>query len=122
MVETLKEMEARLAKEREAGMSELIPLERAVKVNLIKAAAAYRSGADSCNSVYMGGHAHAQLRVALGGGFRDSLDDLLERASDNELNAGLEACWPYIKHMREHPVDRCPCCGGLISGKTGRAV
>lgn len=98
-------------------MAELTALSMGDKRNLIRAASQYRSGEDSCNSVYMGGMAHAMLRRALGGGGYDGLDDLLAAANDARLNAGLYVCSSYIETMRRYPTKKCPCCGQIVSAE-----
>lgn len=98
-------------------MAELTALDAAEKRQLILGASTYRSGEDSCNSIYMGGMAHSMLRHALGGTNMDNLDVLLAKASDKHLDRALEVCASYIKTMRENPVRKCPCCGQIVSAK-----
>jgi hypothetical protein len=83
-----------------AMMADLRDLPQGEKINLIEKAADYRSGPDPYNSVYMGSMATASLMHALGGSYGvSSLKDLLARASDAQLTAGLEPCLPVIQAM-----------------------
>lgn len=91
------------------------------KIALIKAAVNYRSGTDSVGSVYMGSLSVGRLHHVLGGSYsKDALDDLLDKATVVQLDAGLEVCLRYIKYMREHPTEKCPCCGQIVSAKKGK--
>lgn len=96
-------------------MKELVALSADTKRDLIKAASEYRSGSDSCNSVYMGGMAQSMLWRAIGPAG-------LTGASEKQLNAGLSVCASYIKYMREHPTKKCPCCGQIVHAKVGSAT
>lgn len=98
-------------------MAELTELSLDEKRTLIKSASQYRSGTDSCNSVYMGGMAHAMLRRALGGGGYDGLDDLLAVATNKQLDDGLSVCSSYIETMRQYPTKKCPCCGQIVQAE-----
>lgn len=115
------EATARWEERKAALMTELTARSTEEKRALIKAASQYRSGTDSCNSVYMGGMAHAMLRRALGGGGYDGLDELLAAANAAQLNAGLDVCSSYIETMRRHPTKKCPCCGQIVSVKEGES-
>jgi len=89
---------------------------------LIKAAAKYRSGSDSCNSVYMGSMATASLMRILGGSYgEDSLNDLLEKADAGRITSALEFCDPYIRRMLANPRRECLACGVLVN-EEGKAV
>lgn len=76
---------------------------RAEKQALIRRAYAYNDKARrmaSCNALYMGSMATAILMGKLGGEYgRDSLDALIDRASDEQLDAGLESCQNIIKYL-----------------------
>ncbi|SCM79903.1 hypothetical protein KL86PLE_90699 [uncultured Pleomorphomonas sp.] len=88
------------------------------KRHLIKKAFDYRSGVDSCGSVYMGSMAKAELFRRLGGSFvRDSLDALLTKADDAHLSSALAYCSEILAYAEKHPVQICPCCGQIIPGK-----
>lgn len=116
-METWEERERRIARDREAYVADLKPLPDGDKRKLIKAASKYRSGEDSCNSVYMGGIAQAMLRRALGGGSHDALPPLLKAANTSQLDEALYVCWAYIKAMRENPTKKCPFCGQIVSAE-----
>lgn len=83
---------------------------------LIKAALKYKSGADSCNSVYMGSMATARACAILGVGWPPSvkLADAVDNASDKVIERLLEHCQHYIDYMLEHPTTRCKSCGQII--------
>ncbi len=115
--------EQRQEMEKQELLGELVSMTPDLKRATITAAANYRSGNDSCGSVYMGSMAHANLNRALGGTYgKDGLHDLLTNATQAQLNAGLEVCWSYIAYMRQNPVARCPCCGGIVAEKTGKTA
>ena len=70
----------------------------------MKRAMQYRSGPDSCSSVYLGGMETAALTRLLGGRYgEDDLQDLIDSASE----AQFEEAWQYdgfqwiLKHYRE---------------------
>jgi len=112
------ERELRLQEEKQILMAELLSMPRDLKAATIKAATEYRSGNDRCNSVYMGGMAHAMLVRALGGRYGHSLyDDLLAAATDAQIDAALDVCSSYIAFMRKNPVAKCPCCGAIVPAK-----
>ena len=77
-------------------------MERKEKQRLILAAANHNDKARtmaSCTHLYMGSMATAILMGHLGGQYgKDSLTDLVERATDRQLDAGLESCASIIKH------------------------
>lgn len=99
------EAEAKWKAEKAALLAELDPLSRNEKCALIVAAKTFRSGPDSCNSVYMGSMATHSLFCSLGGDvLRESLDDLLERATDQQISAALDVCANIIKHMGRGPI------------------
>lgn len=101
---------------------DLTTLNRGQKIQLILAVVEYRSGEGLINTVYMGGIARSMLHHALGGSYQhDALDDLLLRASDAQIDAGLDVCKSYIEYMRNHPTEKCPCCG-QIRPKEGAKV
>lgn len=99
-------------------------LERPVdeRIQLICMAASYRSGQDSCNSVYMGGMAHSGLcrilRIDYSDPDRMSYKDALEwhvKAGDEDrVNKALEHCIFYISYAMGHPVTKCPTCGSIV--------
>lgn len=91
----------------------LTALSRQEKIDLIKKASTYRSGADSINTVYMGSMAMSSLKRSLGGFHDDSLDLLLINATEGQLRAALRECQPYIKTMIKKPTAPCPCCGQI---------
>lgn len=107
--------EAVWAKKKAALLQALAPLSRDEKANLILKASRYRSGADSCNSLYMGGLATASLVHALGGAYgRDDVLMLLTKATDAQIEAGLDVCANIIDYMRDHPTKPCPTCGQIM--------
>jgi hypothetical protein len=77
-------------------------MERKEKQRLVLAAANHNAKARtmaSCTHLYMGSMATASLISKLGGKYgKDSLTDLVERATDRQLDAGLESCASIIKH------------------------
>jgi hypothetical protein len=91
-------------------------MKREEMIDLIRRAASYRSGADSCNSLYMGSMATHSLYCALGGTspLHDTLDDLLSRATTAQLGAAMKVCDNIIRHMTKHPTKPCPCCGQIV--------
>lgn len=90
--------------------------ERAAMVARIIAALSYRSGADSVNSVYMGGMATAGVYSEVGLRYgHDSQEDLiaaLHKASDKRLIAAFMRCRWVIEYMERNPRKVCPCCNG----------
>lgn len=100
--------------ERRALMDELLPLGRDEKEKLILAATEYRSGEDSCGSVYMGSIAHAGLSAIFRRPYGTCVyKEVIPLASDDQINAGLFKVANIIKYMREHPKKKCPCCGQI---------
>ena len=78
-------------------------------------AASYRSGPDSCNSVYLGSLGKHSLYVALGGSIgRDSLYELLDKATLEQLRAAEGICSSVIISMRTSPRMPCPVCKSPI--------
>lgn len=76
-----------------------LPLDR--KKHWIRQAMAYRSGPDSCNSVYMGSMLTCRLITELGGEYgRSSLESLLERATDSQVDKALHACAAVLSYMQ----------------------
>jgi hypothetical protein len=101
-----------------ALMERLLKLSIPEKVDLIKRSSTYRSGSDSCNSVYMGGMATSMLIHALGGAYgRDSVDNLIGWATEDQLNKALDVCAPYIDTMESAPTKSCKCCGQIVPDK-----
>lgn len=86
---------------------------------ILHAATTYRSGTDSCNSVYMGSIAHAILRRALGDGYpgTESYADLLPNVSNQRIMMGIEAAMHIIEYMLENPRKKCPCCGQITNAE-----
>lgn len=94
----------------------LLDLPREVKIRLIGAAAVYRSGSDSCNSLNLGGLSTHMLFMSLGDASRvNPLSELLAEASDKQLNGALEICANIIHYMKKHPTKKCPTCGQITS-------
>ena len=77
-------------------------LTREQKQSLIRQAYDYNAdkrAMASCNALYMGSMATAMLVGALGGEYgRDSLDKLIDNATDEQLDAGLVRCENIITH------------------------
>lgn len=112
---TPAEADARFAARKAVVLPGLLALSRDEKVALIKGAASYRSGSDSCNSLYMGSIATSRLLHVLGGVYgQDGLESLLERATESQVNAGIDYAWNYIDYMQKHPMKPCPCCGQIV--------
>ena len=77
----------------------------------ILAAVEYRSGTDSCNSLYMGSMARSQLLRHLGSSHRtDNTESALEKASMEQLEKAHAFCEPYLAHRAKHPTGTCPTC------------
>lgn len=83
---------------------------------LLLAATTYRSGNDSCNSVYMGGMAHHSLRLALRDPYPNKMSyaELIPTVSDKCLEAGIKAAIHTIEYMLRNPRDICPRCGSVV--------
>jgi len=82
---------------------------------LIREAMVYRSGEDSCNSVYMGSMAIAGLYHVLGLRYGEgNFAEALEKAGRKKVDALLKECKSMIVYMRAHPRKHCPCCGQII--------
>lgn len=97
------EAEAR-SDEMGALINKLLSLPQDRKKYWIKRAVDFRSGPDSCNSVYMGSMATCRLIIALGGEYgKSTLDPLLERASVAQLDAALRVCAPVLNRLHEEP-------------------
>lgn len=77
---------------------------RAEKVRLIKKAYNFNVHARrmaSCNSLYMGSAATCRLFDVLGGDWpNESLGDVLKRATDAQLDAGLERCANILTYAK----------------------
>jgi hypothetical protein len=80
-------------------------MDREAKQALIRRAYAHNDKArsmGSCNALYMGSGHTAILMGKLGGSYgRDSLDDLIDRASDDQLDAGLESVQNIIRYLKD---------------------
>lgn len=86
--------------------------------SLIAAAAAYRSGNDSINTVYMGSMATASLYAALGLRYgQPGFNERLAAADRPMLERAFAVCSNIIEYMQKHPTRKCPCCGGIVSGR-----
>ena len=78
----------------------------------------YRSGEGMINTVYVGSMATAGAMRILGGIYsRDNFDDLLSKATDNQIDECYEYLDSYIQHMLDNPVKKCPHCGQIMSDK-----
>lgn len=78
----------------------------------ILAALNYRSGPDSCNSIYMGSMATAMVYHAVG--LKYGMGDLvaaIETASEDQVLRALDACRGVINYMKMYPTTTCPTCG-----------
>lgn len=101
----MHEAEARFNARKEAGLPILQALPRKEKVGWIRKAKAYRSGPDPFNSLYMGSMATHMLYVKLGGRITThALEDLLEQATEAQLDAALETCFNILEHVPDSPV------------------
>lgn len=81
----------------------------------ILAALEYRSGNDSCNSVYAGSMKLAQVISLLGGSYgKDSVEHLLETATCEQIAAAHRSLSFLIGFMHKHPVKKCPTCGNIM--------
>lgn len=89
--------------------------------DLIRKALAYRSGEDSCNSVYMGSLATAMLFGVLelnyGRTPASAFDDALATATRMQLDECMNIARSVITYMDKNPVSRCPCCGQIVRAK-----
>ena len=79
----------------------------------IIAALDYRSGPDSCNSVYLGSMAVGMICHAVGIKYSDAVDrrEIIRTASREQIDKALKIAKPVIDHMKEHPTAICPTCG-----------
>lgn len=81
-------------------------------------ATTYRSGEDSCGSVYMGGMAHSKLKYILHKGYvRDrsgSLEGALAQVDRDTLLEAYEHVVPYIRAALKHGTRHCPCCASIL--------
>ncbi len=80
----------------------------------IIAALDYRSGPDSCNSLYLGSMATHSICQAFGGSLGDVGFDLRKAIKDGtrrQVDKALESCASVIEYMKKHPTGRCPTCG-----------
>jgi len=84
--------------------------------NVLIDSTSYHSGEDRCNSVYMGGRAHASLRRALGSDYpgTKTYDVLIREVDEKILNHCLMVNMHTIEYMLAYPVTNCPCCGQII--------
>lgn len=85
----------------------------------IKAVLKYRSGADSCNSVYVGSMATAKvcdiLDITYGS---DNINKAIDKADLRVIHRVHKYLYPgYIKYMRKNPVTKCKKCGQVIPAK-----
>lgn len=78
---------------------------RAQKEADILAALKYRSGPDSCNSLYAGSLQTSMVIQALGGSYgRDGAADLLPKATDKMVNEAYKCLRNLIEYMKVHPA------------------
>lgn len=88
---------------------------------LILRAVSYRSGKDSCNSVYLGSLALHRLYQVFDLGYtHDSARDLaaaVERGTRTQLDQAMNIASNVILFMEENPRERCPCCGQIMPAK-----
>ena len=90
---------------------------------LIRRAMVYRSGSDSCNSMYMGSMSTARLYYILGLKYGDvGFDEALEDATRKQLDKLLEACDNIIEYMKKYPMKRCSHCGQVMSARKGAST
>ena len=79
----------------------------------------YKSGSDSCNSVYIGGMAAAGAIRRLGG--RYGIDDDIKKLVASARPEQIDDCHDYLKStidfMKKNPVHLCPHCGQVMKGK-----
>lgn len=84
----------------------------------ILAAMDYRSGEDSCNSVYVGSMAEARVYHICGHYYREaheiSVKKLLDNASGHEIAEVHKYLKHYIDYMKKHPTKKCPTCGQIM--------
>lgn len=107
-------------------MSEIETWSRKRRENLLLKATKYHSSEDRCNSVYMGGMAHAGLRRALGYPAlmppMKPYEELLKIVDDETLNKGIRYSMHTIEYMLAHPVSKCPCCGQITPSSSLRKI
>lgn len=78
----------------------------------ILAALEYRSGPDSCNSVYMGSMATASVYHAMGLNYGEGdLVAAIKSAGSGQIANALDACRGVIRYMKMYPTTTCPTCG-----------
>lgn len=96
-----------------ALLADWATLPRADKMALITKAREYRSGNDSCNSVYMGSTATHMLYRELAPG--KDFADILEMSTDKQLDKALAVCAGVLDYAEHNPRERCPCCGAITT-------
>lgn len=103
----------------QALMDMITTWDRPAREGVLLAATKYRSGEDSCNSVYMGGMGHTSLRQALGDSYpnKHSYEELVAIVSDKILNKGIMTAMHTIEYMLANPRRTCPCCGQITGDK-----
>lgn len=72
----------------------------------------YRSGPDSCNSIYVGSMASAQIYHAfrMRYGYGD-IREAIRGGSLRQVEQAYEVAKHTIAYMKAHPRQTCPCCG-----------
>lgn len=80
----------------------------------IRFALSYREGEDSCNNVYMGSMATANIFHALGGRYgRDDINNLLVAATAMQLDLAIALCDSFLKFADANPRYHCFSCGQI---------
>lgn len=74
----------------------------------------YKSGNDSCNSVYVGSLGTAIVVEILGGYYGKSyIPALLNVATEAQVRAAHKQLKRVITYMHKPPVKKCPHCGNI---------
>lgn len=91
-------------------------MKTAEKRDLIKRAAVYREGENDINNVYMGSMMTARLMFILGGSYGGgvSVNDLVDTASEEQIDKAYDYCATLIEFMLENPRSKCPTCGQIV--------
>lgn len=115
---TVDEAADKWAREKAILMAGVAPLPLDQKRDLIRRAADYKSGSDSCNSVYMGSLATHTMMLALGADPKSwDLEAPLAKAGPTQIDKALDVCASIIWYMQKHPTTKCSQCGQVVPVK-----
>lgn len=79
----------------------------------------YKSGEDSCNSVYLGSMEKGSVLHILGSTYASNtpIEELLDTADDAQVSKVHRKLNWIIVFMNANVVTTCPHCGGLTGGQ-----